>query len=142
MSSEWRQYRARPQKAPVRRLLVVFELVDQGKTLEFLEKHETTLRRDIKPFTARFAGYVVIDPDEVVLALAENRPVTGVGTGRRLPLLGAPDPANRVVIGSAATRALEPAWTLLGLLGKELALIHIRSVHQAPDKLIPPFLHG
>lgn len=103
------------------RLLVV---VLFRQAFQFFEKDDPSVRGDLEALSARLARHVVIDADQVVLALAEDRAVARVGARRDLCLLRAPHPPDGIVVRAAATRALEAAGTLLGLFAEELTLIH------------------
>jgi len=91
---------------------------------QLLEEHERPMRRNFETLPTRSARDVIIDADQVVFALAEQRFVAIVGAGRNLGLLRATHPPHRVVIGATAARALETGRPLFRFLGEELTLVH------------------
>jgi hypothetical protein len=95
------------------------------QTLQLFQEDERAMRWNLEALAAGFAGHVVVDTDEMVLDLAEHGAGTLVGATGHLRLLGAADPADRIIVRAAAARALQPCRTLLGFLGKELALVHV-----------------
>src|SRR5439155_19332826 len=102
-------------------LLVVVLL---RQPLQLLEEHKRPVRWNLKSLPARLTGDVVVHADEMVFDLLEHRAVAGVGTARNLRLPRAPHPADAVVVGAAAPRALKARRPLLGLLREELTLVH------------------
>ena len=104
------------------RLLFFLNILRQA--FEFFEKHERPVRRDFETLPTRSARDVIIDADQVVFALAEQRFVAIVGARRNLGLLRATHPPHRVVIGAPAARALETGRPLFRFLGEELTLVH------------------
>ena len=110
-----------------RRLLFVTVLLRQ--TLQLFKKDQRAVRRDLKPLAAALARHVVIDANEMVFDLVEQRSGPRVSARRNLRFPCAPYPSNRVVVHPTASRALKPCRALLGLLGKELPLVHSRRVH-------------
>src|SRR5436190_10644140 len=83
------------------------------------------MRRNLEPFPARLTRDVIIHAHQMILHFLEHRPVARVGAARDLRLLGAAQPADGVLVGTAAPGALEVRRPLLGLLGKELPLVHV-----------------
>jgi hypothetical protein len=59
----------------------------------------------------------------------EHRAVAGIGAVWDVRLPGPSHPPNAVVVGPAASRALEPCRPLLRLLRKEETLVHSAIFH-------------
>ena len=81
------------------------------------------LRRDLELLPARLAGHVVVQPEEVVAQLGEFGAIDVVGPRRQPILFRSPHPANAVVPGPAAFRALETAGSGLVLVREEGAFV-------------------
>ena len=126
---DWAQYMPPPvgpwEQGPSLLVVVLFR-----KALELFEKDESPLRWDLETLPAGLTRHIVIDANEIVFGLLEQGPCPGIGARGNAGFLGSAKPADCVVVGAAAARALKPRWTLFGLLGKELALIHASSVHE------------
>jgi hypothetical protein len=112
-------------EADPRTVLNSIDLFDiPWKPFELLEKDQRAMRWDLESLAARLARHVVVDPDKMILHLAEERAIALVRAGGNLRLLGPPHPADRIIIRATAARALKSGGPLLGFFGKEVAFVH------------------
>src|SRR6185503_14069388 len=102
----------------------LFVVILLRQPLELFQEDQRAVRRDLEPLAARLTGDVIVHPDQMILDLFEHRPVARISSAGNLGLPGAAHPADAVVIGAPAARALEAGRPLLGLFGKELAFVH------------------
>jgi hypothetical protein len=95
------------------------------QSFQLLEEHEGTVRRNLEPLPTRSARDVVIDADQMVFALAEQRAIAIVGPGGNLRFLRPSQPADGIVVRATAARTLKAGRPLLRFLGEELTLVHV-----------------
>src|SRR5438093_1634087 len=103
----------------------LFVVIVLRQSFQLFEEHQRAMGGDLEPLPARLTGNVVVDANQMILHLLEHRAVARIRAAWNLRLLGASHPADAVVVGAAAPRALEPRRPLLGLFGKELSLVHV-----------------
>src|SRR5687767_4826972 len=107
---------------PTAYCLLVVVLLRQP--FELLEEHQRAVRRDLEPLAARLARDVVVHANQVILRLLEQRAVARVGPAGKLRLLGAPHPADAVLVGPPAPRTLERVLALFRFLREKLTFVH------------------
>ena len=111
-----------PRRRPSHSFVFVLDVGRQS--LQLFQEDERAMGRNLEALAAGLAGHVVVDTDEMVFDFGEHRAGPLVGAAGHLSLLRAAYPADGVLIGPPAAGALQPRRTLLGLLGKELTLVH------------------
>ena len=114
--------------------MVLLVVVFLRQPFQLLEKHQPAMRRNLEALAADFARHVVVHAYQMVLALLEYHAVPRIRAGRDLRLASSTQPANGVVAGAAAARALKLGRTLLRLLRKELSFVHEGRVHEVEDE--------
>jgi hypothetical protein len=119
------------------KLLLILDVLWQA--FQLLQEDERSMRGDLETLAARSARDVIIDADQMVFALAEQRAIAIVGAGWNLRFFRAAHPPDGIVVGASAARALEAGGALLRFLGEELTLVHAASVPRRPLQKDGPY---
>jgi hypothetical protein len=80
-------------------------------------------RGDLELLAARLAHQLVVHADQVIAKLLELGAVALVGARRQPVLFDAADPAHRILVGAATTRARVAGRTCFRTIRKERAFV-------------------